>query len=378
MSAIGPIIPAVVGAALLAYANGANDNFKGVATLYGSGVLSFRTALVTGTGATWAGSVAALLLAEELLKAFSGKGLVSPEALGQGAFAAAVSIGAALTVLLATRLGLPVSTTHALVGSLVGGGLCTGSLQSDRLLSTFLLPLALSPLLAATLAGSGYLVLKKVRSIVGLVEDDCLCIEPRALAGAVPTGGISAGVAMTSVVPVVVVGDAATCRTDGRPLPGLTSLRALDLGHIVSGLLLSFARGLNDTPKIAGILLIGTVLTGPQQQGTIVAVASVMALGGLWSARRVARVMSLEITDMNAGQGFIANVVTSLLVLGASRVGIPVSTTHVSCGALFGIGAVSRGGHWGTVATIFGAWVITLPAATGITAVIYWIATNVS
>jgi PiT family inorganic phosphate transporter len=88
--------------------------------------------------------------------------------------------------------------------------------------------------------------------------------------------------------------------------------------------------------------------------------------------------MSLRITDINEGQGFAANVVTSLLVLGASKVGIPVSTTHVYCGALFGIGAASGGGRWGAIAKIFGAWVITLPAAAGMTAVIYWIATNVS
>lgn len=375
MGVIDPLIPAVLGAALLAYANGANDNFKGVATLFGSGVLSFRAALVAGTGATWVGSVAALLLAEELLEAFSGKGLVSPEALGQGAFGAAVAIGAALTVLLATRLGLPISTTHALVGGLVGGGLCTGSLQVERLFSTFLLPLAISPVLAATLAGCGYLLLKSVRSTMGLVEDDCLCIDTGAV---MTTAGLGAVVAMTSAVPAVRVGDSVTCRVHGCPLPGVTSLRVLDLGHVVSGILVSFARGLNDTPKIAGILLIGAVLTGPVQQGSIVAVASVMALGGLLSACRVARVMSLQITDLNEGQGFAANVVTSLLVLGASRIGIPVSTTHVSCGALFGIGAASGSGHWSTVATILGAWVITLPAAAGLTAVIFWIATNVS
>ena len=155
-------------------------------------------------------------------------------------------------------------------------------------------------------------------------------------------------------------------------------MRALDLGHVVSGLLVSFARGLNDTPKIAGILLIGSVVSGPVQQGTIVVVASVMALGGMLSARRVARVMSLKITDMNEGQGFAANVVTSLLVLCASKVGVPVSTTHVSCGALFGIGAASGGGHWSTIATILAAWVITLPAAAAITAIVYWLATNVS
>jgi PiT family inorganic phosphate transporter len=375
MGTIESIAPAIVGAALLAYANGANDNFKGVATLYGSGVLSFRTAIIAGTTATWVGSVAALLLAEELIKTFSGKGLVSPDVLSQGNFAVAVSTGAALTVLLATRLGLPISTTHALVGGLVGAGLATGSLLAEQLVGSFLMPLALSPLMAAGLAGFGYLSLKAVRTQLGVVEDDCLCLDASTVATVASAGG---GLSMTSIAaPELRVGDAKTCSAGGRPLPGLTSLRALDLGHVVSGILVSFARGLNDTPKIAGILLIGSASTGSLQQGTIVAVASVMAVGGMISARRVAQTMSLKITDMNEGQGFAANVVTSLLVLGATKIGVPVSTTHISCGALFGIGVASGNGHLRTIATIFGAWIITLPAAAIITAIIC-IVTNVS
>ncbi|MDA0337076.1 MAG: inorganic phosphate transporter [bacterium] len=368
---------------LLAYANGANDNFKGVATLYGSGVLSFRTALVAGTAATWFGSVAALLLAGELIKAFSGKGLVAPEVLGQGDFAVSVSAGAALTVLLATRLGFPISTTHALVGGLVGAGISTGTLQAERLASAFLLPLALSPLLAASLAGFGYLLLRTARQALGVVEDDCLCIDTEvsapALAPAGPGAGLGNSVAMTTM-PSLRAGRSQDCRVHGRTLPGMTSLRLLDLSHVASGILVSFARGLNDTPKIAGILLIGTISAGAAseiygQQVIIVGIATIMALGGLLSARRVARVMALEITDMNEGQGFAANLITSVLVLCASKVGVPVSTTHVSCGSLFGIGAAGGGGHWSTIAGILGAWVVTLPVAAAITALIYWVAT---
>lgn len=378
------LVPTLAGAVLLAYANGANDNFKGVATLYGSGVLSFRVALMAGTAATWFGSVAALLLAGELIKSFSGKGLVAPEILGQGAFAVSVSAGAALTVLLATRLGFPISTTHALVGGLVGAGISTGTLMAERLAAAFLLPLAVSPLLAASLAGFGYLALQAARRATGIVEDDCLCVEAGASITAAVTPsmpGLGAGVAMAAI-PRLRAGRSVDCRVHGRPLPGMTSLRLLDLGHVASGLLVSFARGLNDTPKIAGILLIGTIAGGPVagalgQQGIIVGIATVMALGGLLSARRVARVMALEITDMNEGQGFAANLVTSVLVLCASKVGMPVSTTHVSCGALFGIGAAGGGGHWATIASILGAWVVTLPVAASITAAIYWVAVHI-
>ena len=99
-------IAVAIGVVFLTYANGANDNFKGVATLYGSGVLSYRTALIGATAATWLGSIAAIFVADQLVRAFSGKGLVDPAVLSMGTFPVAVAGGAALTVLVATRLGL--------------------------------------------------------------------------------------------------------------------------------------------------------------------------------------------------------------------------------------------------------------------------------
>lgn len=104
------IIAAVL---FLSYSNGANDNFKGVATLYGSGTISYKQALNLATCTTLAGAIAALFLAGALVKNFSGKGLVPDTLLLQPAFAIAVAGGAALTVLLATRIGMPISTPTA-------------------------------------------------------------------------------------------------------------------------------------------------------------------------------------------------------------------------------------------------------------------------
>src|SRR5262249_26779710 len=90
-------------------------------------------------------------------------------------------------------------------------------------------------------------------------------------------------------------------------------------------------------------------------------VAGAMAVGGLLNARRVAETMSRKITSMNAGQGFTANLVTACLVGAASRFSLPVSTTHVSVGALFGIGMVNRTAHVRMILSILLAWVTTLP-----------------
>src|SRR5579883_758709 len=95
----------------LAYSNGGNDNFKGVASLYGSRTCSYPVAISWATATTCAGSIAALFLATSLLSKFSGKGLV-PEALTtQSQFLLAVALGAGATVILATFLGFPISTT---------------------------------------------------------------------------------------------------------------------------------------------------------------------------------------------------------------------------------------------------------------------------
>src|SRR5688500_13847943 len=106
----------LIGVLLLAFSNGANDNFKGVSTLFGSGTTNYRRALIWATVTTLAGSLLALGVARGLVQTFTGKGLVADRVTSEPAFLTAVSLGAALTVLLATRLGLPVSTTHALTG----------------------------------------------------------------------------------------------------------------------------------------------------------------------------------------------------------------------------------------------------------------------
>ncbi|MGL5987727.1 MAG: inorganic phosphate transporter, partial [Burkholderiales bacterium] len=157
-------------ALFIAFSNGANDNFKGFATVWGSDTLSYRRALTLATIATVLGSLVSLLLADGLVAQFSGKGLVPDALANTPAFILSVTFGAALTVFFATRLGLPISTTHALIGGLLGAGL--GQSQAlvnfDKLLNSFLLPLLLSPLLAGVIGVFSYQLLQVIRGTARL------------------------------------------------------------------------------------------------------------------------------------------------------------------------------------------------------------------
>lgn len=367
------LLPVLLGALWLAWSNGANDNFKGVATLYGSGALSYRGAMALATAATLAGSLVSVWLAQTLVQTFSGNGLIPPGTLND-ALLAAIGIGAGATVLLATWLGMPTSTTHALTGALVGAALVADSsgVNWSTLVNKFAQPLLLSPLLAIGLILLLYPALHRLRLRLGIVATSCLCV------GETPASALTAGTSVAAVSVLgpglsVKVGDLPGCATryDGRFI-GLDAHTAMNALHIASAGSVCFARAVNDTPKIAALLLAATALGGQQQPVWVIAlVALVMAAGGVIQGRRVAETMSRRITDLNHGQGLAANLVTAGLVLGASHLGLPVSTTHVSTSAIFGIGAVNGTRHWRTIAHILLAWVATLPLGLALGAGLY-------
>ena len=344
----------------LAYANGANDNFKGVATLFGSGVANYRGALLWATLSTFLGSLAAVFLAGQLLKNFSGRGLVDGSLVSNPQYVGAVALGAGLTVLLATRVGMPISTTHSLIGALVGAGWAAGSaVNAGKLGLDFFAPLLGSPFLAIAATTLCYPLLHHARQRLGVMEHTRLCVGQQTVE-VVPAASHAALLQRAEQLSIT-SGKAVVCRSRYRGhVLGIEASDALDRLHYVSAGAVSFARGLNDTPKIAALLLVAPLFGSV---GSALMVALPMALGGLLSARRVAEVMSRKITPMNHGQGFVANLVTSVIVIGASRFGMPVSTTHVSCGALFGIGTVTGQARVRMIATILSAWVTTLPTA---------------
>jgi len=174
----------------LAFANGTNDVSKAIATLVGSGVTNYRTAIAWGTAWTVVGAILSGLVATAMVRTFS-IGLIQPGAVLSPELAVSVLVGAMAWVLLASRFGLPVSTTHALVGAIVGAGLAAlGScgLIWSSISAKIALPLLLSPFLALLLS-----VLIQRFDLVIDQRQDCAAFTSKSLSGSASVRSDSPG-----------------------------------------------------------------------------------------------------------------------------------------------------------------------------------------
>jgi len=359
----------------LAYANGTNDVSKAIATLVGSGVTDYRTAILWGTIWTTVGAAVSGIVAGAMLNTFS-TGLIQPGIAAPPALAGAVLFGAIAWVLVASRTGLPVSTTHALTGALVGAGLVaigSDGLTWSAITQKIALPLLLSPVLALSLS----LVLHPViRFIAGRWEGTCLCVMPesRALV-TIDERGNTRTLFQASALGEPVVAVPSQCDRAG--LRGVTI--GLDTIHWISSGLTSLARGINDAPKILAMLLLGGALASwPSEIMKVAAFAGAalaMGLGSFIGGYRVTEVLAEKVTRMDHVEGLSANVTTSALVLVTATMGLPVSTTHVSSSAIIGIGILKglKAVRWTTVRDMVLAWVVTLPVAGILSALAYLI-----
>jgi inorganic phosphate transporter, PiT family len=360
---------------VLAFANGTNDVSKAIATLVGSGVTNYRTAIAWGTFWTIAGAALAAFVATAMVKTFS-SGFIQQGVTIPSALAPAILSGAILWVLVASWTALPVSTTHALTGSLVGAGLL--AFGADGLIwatvtKKIALPLLLSPFLAL---GLSFLVHPLIRSVATRWEGLCVCIMPsrRALV-TIDTHGYTRTLYQASGIDLPIASVPSQCDRAG--LSGPTF--GLDSIHWLSSGLASLARGINDAPKIAAILLLGsTMTTWPSAALQIVAFAGVsiaMGIGSYWGGRRVTEVLAENVTKMNHHEGLSANLTTSSLVLLSGTLGLPVSTTHVGSSAIVGIGLL-RGNtsiRWATVRDMVLAWIVTAPASALLACLTYFL-----
>jgi PiT family inorganic phosphate transporter len=342
----------------LAAANGANDVSKGVATLAGAGVARYRTAILWGAATTLLGALLSIPLGRGMGKLFS-SGIVS--ASPTTAFALAVLVGTVAWVALASVARLPVSTTHAIVGSLVGAGLLLSSdaVQWDGVLQKTLMPLLISIVVAyvlslvlTVLATWGSRVAARRRA-AGTVAGD----QP-----ARPTGN-GGGIATRTHT-----------ETSSDPQHGSAADRLLTGLHWLSSGATSAARGLNDTPKIAAIGGFALLPAGFTANQLALLVAAAMAVGSLLGIR-VAHTLGEKVVKMSHGEGLRANLTTAVLVGAGATLALPMSTTHVSTGAIVGsAGGDVRRINARTLRDFLIAWTVTPLFTAAVAAVVFLIA----
>jgi phosphate/sulfate permease len=305
-------------AAWLSVENGGNDVSKGVAPIVAAGLTSEGRALLYGTLITFLGSLASLVLATGLFKLFTA-GIVAADVSISATMVLAMAAGAALWVALATRLSMPVSTTHALVGAVASVGAIAygpGGVQWASLGTKVVVPLLLSPV-----AGLG--VAWIATRLVGSLR--------------MPTAIESTTTWVTS---------GAIC----------------------------FVRAVNDTPKVAALAALaaafsvspqGTSSTGGGFTVSFVIVAIAMSAGSLLKGLAVTQLLARKVTKLDAAASMGAPSAASALILAASQWGLPVSTTHVSTAAIVGAGLATPGKsvYWHIVRDIALSWLVTLPVA---------------
>jgi inorganic phosphate transporter, PiT family len=312
------IISLFLATLFLAYSNGANDNFKGVATLFGSRIISYQTAILWGSMTTFAGALSAVFFGANLVTRLTGKGIFPDAIAHHPEINLAVAITTGLTLLVAAMTGFPISTTHSITGSLLGSGLVAIGLQVNfaALENLFILPLFLSPISAIILS----LVTHKLLHYINLKFN----WEP--------------------------------------------TEKIVDTCHLISAGIISFIRGFNDTSKIASLIIIIDYFS---VQGGMITIAMAMGLGGLLNSQKIAQTMSEKITIMSPNQGLSANIVTGVLVIASHLFGLPISLTQVSVSSIFGVGLMKNQAKARVFYQILLSWILTVPITTIISGIIY-------
>jgi len=266
----------------------------------------------------------------------------------------------AQSALLATISGIPLWACIAIVGALTGVAVLAygvGGVHWDTVAHKLVLPLIAGPFLALAATAAILTVWRPGSRGVR----DCACIVSPTL---VPITAMSSGgvVRIAITGPQVIVATSAECARE-RP----TAVRVtLDHLHWLTSGATSFARGLNDAPKIVALVIAGSLLSGGAIATSwwFAVVTLAMVAGSLFGGLRVTRVLAEKVTPMDHREGFSANLVTATLVGLAAYKGLPLSTTHVSTGAILGAGVTRKAAiDWKTVRHLLLAWIVTVPAA---------------
>jgi inorganic phosphate transporter, PiT family len=319
------ILVLVVGTALaFDFTNGFHDTANVVATSISTRAMAPRVAVGYAAILNFAGAFISIAVAATIAQDVVAVGAITPTVVFAGL------VGAITWNLITWWFGLPSSSSHALIGGVVGAAFVAGGADAvlgNGVLGKVLIPAIVAPVLAFLIAGAAIVL--------------CYWVVGRL-----------------------------------RPGPVMKGYR---LGQVVSGGLLALAHGTNDAQKTMGVITLALIANGNLAAGSdpptwvIVSAATAIALGTYSGGWRIIRTMGMRIIKMDPAQGFSAQGAGAAVILASSHFGFPLSTTQVISGGVMGAGAGKRVSavRWGVAGNIVAAWLLTLPAAAAIGGVAY-------
>jgi PiT family inorganic phosphate transporter len=320
------VILVIVVATALAFdfTNGFHDTANVVATSISTGAARPQVAIGIASLLNFIGAFISISVAATVANDVVNAEVITPTIVFAGL------IGAIAWNLITWSFGLPSSSSHALIGGVVGSAVAAAGFDAvlaDGLVGKVLIPAVIAPILAFLVAGLS----------IGIVY-----------------------------------------RVVGRQSPGIVS-RGFKYGQIVSGGLLALAHGTNDAQKTMGVITLALIANGSLGANAnpplwvIASSAAAIALGTYSGGWRIIKTTGTRIIKMDAAQGFSSQGAGAAVILASTHFGFPLSTTHVINGGVMGAGAAKRFSavRWGVAGNIVFAWVLTLPAAALIGALAY-------
>jgi PiT family inorganic phosphate transporter len=316
---------AVLGLAIaFDYINGFHDTANAIATSVSTRALKPSWAIAMSAVANFAGALTGTAVASTV-----GVGLIETSAAESQTVIAAALVGAIIWNLLTWRLGIPSSSSHALIGGLLGAALIAagvGSWKIDGIVGKVLLPLVASP-------------------VIGFV------------------GGLLLMALIFNVFR----------RAHPAKLNGV--FRRL---QVLSAAWMAFSHGSNDAQKTMGIMTLALVTAGVIPEfvvplWVIITAATAISLGTAAGGWRIIKTMGSRVVKLDPVHGFAAETTAATVIFTASHFGMPVSTTHVISSAIMGVGSSDRFKtvRWGVARSIVTAWILTLPASGAAAAIAY-------
>jgi PiT family inorganic phosphate transporter len=323
------LVAVIVLAVIFDYVNGFHDTANAIATSVATQALRPAHAILLATTFNFIGAFAGTAVAKTI-----GSGLVNDQTTTQAIVAAAL-IGAIAWDLITWRLGLPSSSSHALIGGLIG----------------------------ATIVGAGWDQLLWGNLTSGIIGKVIVPLVSSPILGFV--------IALCFMVALYWI----FRHAQRKPLA-----RVFRRLQVFSAGFMAFAHGSNDAQKTMGIITLALFSAGVITDNTvptwvIVLAASAISLGTAVGGWRIMKTMGHKVTELEPIHGFAAETTGASIIFGAAHFGMPVSTTQVISSAIMGVGSSrgTKGVRWGVARNILVAWLFTLPAAAAMGAAAWWV-----